>query len=112
AAFAFGRFQSLLADLPAPRLHDTIPGFHDTPSRLVAFEEAVASNPAGRAMLAQPEIDFLLARKALARQLLDASLPERITHNDTKINNVIFDDISGQGICVIDLDTVMPGLAL
>jgi hypothetical protein len=112
AAFAFGRFQGLLADLPAPRLHDTIPGFHNTPSRLEAFERVIAADSAQRVQLAQPEIDFLLARRSLARQLLDANLPERVTHNDTKINNVMFDERSGKGICVIDLDTVMPGLAL
>ncbi|HTJ30501.1 MAG TPA: aminoglycoside phosphotransferase family protein, partial [Acidobacteriaceae bacterium] len=116
AAFAFGRFQSLLADLPAPRLHDTIPGFHDTPARLRAFEQALAADSAGRASSAQPEIDFLLARRTLAHRLIDASLPERITHNDAKINNVLFDNTNGEGacigICVIDLDTVMPGLAL
>ena len=122
AAFAFGRFQSLLADLPTPRLHDTIPGFHDTPVRLAAFESAIAADNAQRVSLAQPEIDFLLARRPLAHELLDAGLPERITHNDTKINNVLFDEAclagsssvhtSNRGICVIDLDTVMPGLAL
>jgi len=112
AAFAFGRFQGLLVDLPAPRLNDTIPGFHNTPARLNAFEEAIVADSARRVSLAQPEIDFLLARRHLARQLLDANLPERVTHNDTKINNVMFDERSGKGICVIDLDTVMPGLAL
>lgn len=112
AAYAFGRFQSLLADLPAPRLADTIPGFHDTPARLAALERAIAADSAGRVPLAQAEIDFLLDRRPLAHQLLAAQLPERITHNDTKINNVLFDDASGQSICVIDLDTVMPGLAL
>jgi aminoglycoside phosphotransferase (APT) family kinase protein len=116
AAFAFGRFQSLLADLPSPRLHDTIPGFHNTPARLAAFERAVVADSAQRAGQAQPEIDFLLARRPLAHLLLNAGLPERITHNDTKINNVMFDEADSHGtsvgICVIDLDTVMPGLAL
>lgn len=112
AAFAFGRFQGLLADLPSPRLYDTIPGFHHTPSRLEALEKAIAADSAERIQLAQPEIDFLLTRRHLAHQLLGAGLPERVTHNDTKINNVMFDDLSGNGICVIDLDTVMPGLAL
>ncbi|HEY9126045.1 MAG TPA: aminoglycoside phosphotransferase family protein [Acidobacteriaceae bacterium] len=112
AACAFGRFQSMLADLPAPRLHDTISGFHDTPSRLKVFEQAVAADSVQRVHSAQPEIDFLLARRPLARRLVDAGLPERITHNDTKINNVLFDSASGQATCVIDLDTVMPGLAL
>jgi len=109
AAKAFGRFQQLLADLPAPRLHDTIPDFHHTAKRFAALEQAIA---AGRAILAQPEIAFALARKPITSVLLDANLPERVTHNDTKFNNVMLDDSTGEGICVIDLDTVMPGLAL
>ena len=111
AAKAFGGFQRMLADLPAPRLHDTIPDFHHTPKRFAALEQAVAADVAARVALAQPEIDFALARKPLACVLLDAGLPERVTHNDTKINNVLLDDDTGEGTCVIDLDTVMPGLA-
>ncbi len=111
AANAFGRFQRLLADLPAPRLHDTIPDFHHTPKRFAALERAIADDVAGRAIRAKPEIEFAFARKPLARILLDANLPERVTHNDTKLNNVMIDDVTGEGICVIDLDTVMPGLA-
>ena len=112
AAKAFGAFQKLLADLPAPRLHETIPGFHDTPSRVAALEAAAAADVAHRARLAQPEIEFALQRKPLSGVLLDAHLPERTTHNDTKFNNVMLDDETGDGVCVIDLDTVMPGLAL
>jgi Ser/Thr protein kinase RdoA (MazF antagonist) len=112
AAKAFGRFQQLLADLPAPRLHDTIPDFHHTPKRFAALERAIAADAAGRAILAQSEIAFALARKPTTSVLLDANLPERVTHNDTKFNNVMLDDATGEGICVIDLDTVMPGLAL
>ncbi|MGB8259140.1 MAG: aminoglycoside phosphotransferase family protein [Terracidiphilus sp.] len=111
AARAFGRFQAQLADLPAPRLHETIPGFHHTPGRLDALERAIAADTVNRAAGARAEIDFALSRKPMARVLLDAGLPERITHNDTKINNVLLDDLTGEGICVIDLDTVMPGLA-
>jgi hypothetical protein len=111
AAKAFGEFQRMLADLPAPRLHDTIPDFHHTPKRFVALEQAIAADVAGRVVLAGPEIEFAMARKSLARVLLDAGLPERVTHNDTKINNVLLDDATGEGTCVIDLDTVMPGLA-
>ncbi len=111
AARAFGRFQEQLAGLPAPRLHDTIPDFHHTPKRFSALEQAIAADTAGRAALAKPEIDFALARKPITRVLLDAKLPERVTHNDTKFNNVMLDDVTGEGICVIDLDTVMPGLA-
>jgi aminoglycoside phosphotransferase (APT) family kinase protein len=112
AAQAFGRFQQLLVDLPAPRLHDTIPDFHHTPKRFFALEQAIAADVAGRATLAKPEIDFALRHKKISSVLLDANLPERVTHNDTKFNNVMLDDATGEGICVIDLDTVMPGLAL
>jgi len=111
AGRAFGRFQQQLAGLPAPRLHDTIPDFHHTPKRFTALERAIAADTAGRAALAKAEIDFALAHKPMATMLLDAKLPERVTHNDTKFNNVMLDDATGEGICVIDLDTVMPGLA-
>ena len=111
AGRAFGRFQQQLAGLPAPRLHDTIPDFHHTPKRFTALEQAIAADTAGRAALAKAEIDFALAHKPMASVLPDAKLPERVTHNDTKFNNVMLDDVTGEGICVIDLDTVMPGLA-
>jgi len=111
AARAFGRFQKLLASLPAPRLHETIPDFHNTPRRFAALEQAIAADAAGRALSAKPEIEFALARRSIAGVLLEAGLPERVTHNDTKLNNVLLDNASGEGICVIDLDTVMPGLA-
>ena len=112
AARAFGQFQNMLADFPLPRLHDTIPDFHHTPKRFAAFEQALATNPAGRATDAKPEIEFAFAHQSVARVLLNANLPERVTHNDTKFNNVMFDDATGEGLCVVDLDTVMPGLAL
>jgi aminoglycoside phosphotransferase (APT) family kinase protein len=112
AAKAFGRFQKLLAGLPAPRLHDTIPDFHHTPKRFMALEQAIAADVAGRDLLAKPEIAFAFAHQSIAGVLLDANLPERVTHNDTKFNNVLLDDATGEGLCVIDLDTVMPGLAL
>lgn len=112
AAKAFGRFQQLLVDLPPPRLHDTIPDFHNTPKRLDAWKQSLAADVSGRAALAKHEIDFVLSRQSIARVLVDAGLPERVTHNDTKLNNVLLDEDSGEGICVIDLDTVMPGLAL
>jgi Ser/Thr protein kinase RdoA (MazF antagonist) len=111
AAKAFGRFQQMLAGLPAPRLHDTIPDFHNTPKRFKALLAAIESHAAGRAILAKPEIQFALAHESIVNELLDAHLPERVIHNDTKFNNVMLDDATGEGICVIDLDTVMPGLA-
>jgi hypothetical protein len=116
AAEAFGRFQQQLASLPAPRLHETIPDFHHTPKRFAALERAIAADVKGRAKLAQPEIDFALAHQSITGVLIEASLqadlPERITHNDTKFNNVLLDDATGESLCVVDLDTVMPGLVL
>ena len=112
AAKAFGEFQRLLSDLPAPRLHETIPDFHHTPKRFAALERAIDADVADAHAGAKPEIEFALRGKSIASVLLDAGLPERVTHNDTKFNNVMLDDATGEGICVIDLDTVMPGLAL
>ena len=112
AAKAFGRFQTMLADLPAPRLNDTIPDFHHTPKRFAAFEKVATADPCNRAHGAKAEIDFALRHKDMAGILLGANLPERVTHNDTKLNKVMLDDATGEGVCVIDLDTVMPGLAL
>ena len=116
AAAAFGRFQGLLADLPAPRLHETIPAFHHTRRRFETFLEIVRRDPAGRVAAAREEIAFVTARETMVDRLLDrharGELPERITHNDTKLNNVMLDDVTGRAVCVIDLDTVMPGLAL
>ena len=112
AARAFGEFQQQLADLPAPRLHETIPHFHDTPQRFRAFQRAVDADVANRAAMCAPEIAFLQHREPLAGALLRAGLPERVCHNDTKLNNVLFDTSTGQPLCVVDLDTVMPGLAL
>ncbi|MGI9109224.1 MAG: phosphotransferase enzyme family protein [Opitutales bacterium] len=116
AAKSFGAFQSLLADLPGGRLHETIPDFHHTPSRFARFQRALAQDAHGRAALAVPEIAFALARAhevgVVVDALRDGTLPERVTHNDTKLNNVLLDDITQEGICVIDLDTVMPGSVL
>jgi len=116
AAKAFGGFQKLLVDLPGGRLQETIPHFHDTPKRLDAFKEALMRDSANRALDAKPEIDFVLARVPMASRLLDlhaaGKIPERVTHNDTKLNNVLIDEVTNEGLCVIDLDTVMPGLAL
>jgi hypothetical protein len=112
AAKAYGQFQKLLADLPAPRLHDTIPDFHHTPKRFTALINAIESDEFNRAAEAKKEIDFVLKHAAITDALIAADLPERVTHNDTKFNNVMLDDETGEGICVVDLDTLMPGLAL
>lgn len=112
AARAFGRFQEILSSLLRPRLHNTIPNFHNTPIRFHALLKAISADVGDRAILAKPEIEFVLARESMVSALLDADIPERVTHNDTKLNNVMLDDKTGEGICVIDLDTVIPGLIL
>src|SRR5258706_168401 len=116
AAGAYGAFQRALADLPGPRLHETIPHFHDTPRRLEALERAVESDAAARAASVRAEIDQIRGCRHLAPLLVDAAargaVPERVVHNDAKLANVLFDAASGDALCVVDLDTVMPGLAL
>jgi hypothetical protein len=112
AAKTYGHFQKLLSDLPAPRLHDTIPDFHHTPKRFAALIGAIEKDALNRAKLAKAEIEFALKRTSMTGVLINAGLPERVTHNDTKFNNVMLDDVTGEGICVVDLDTLMPGLAL
>jgi len=113
---AFGRFQRLLADFPAEKLHETIVDFHNTKRRLETFKKAVAEDVAQRASAVPEEIRFVLAREADAAFFTDLTgekaLPLRVTHNDTKLNNVMIDCRTRRGICVIDLDTVMPGLAM
>jgi hypothetical protein len=116
AGKAFGRFQELLSDLPQPRLAETIPHFHNTRKRFQAFQEAVEEDSCNRTQLAEKEIRFALKHESLSDVLLNAHtegrIPERITHNDTKFNNVMLDSTSGEETCVVDLDTVMPGLVL
>ena len=116
AAKAFGHFQKLLADYPAGSLHETIKNFHNTEDRYAQFEQAVAEDKAGRAASVQEEIRFFLDRKADGSVVTDAIakgvLPLRVTHNDTKLNNIMMDNKTDEGICVIDLDTVMPGSVL
>jgi hypothetical protein len=116
AGRAFGNFQRQLVDLPAPRLHDTIPNFHHTPKRFESLVQAVEEDRLNRAAEAKPEIEFVLSRAEMAGRLIElmekGEIPERVTHNDTKFNNVMIDDQTGEAICVVDLDTVMPGLAL
>ena len=116
SAVAFGRFQYLLADYPAETLHETIPGFHDTKARFIRFKEVVDKDVCGRVVKAQREIEFVMKRHEIVGifgDLLDkGEIPLRVTHNDTKLNNVMIDNKTRRGICVIDLDTVMPGLAM
>ena len=116
SAVAFGNFQRLLADYPAETLHETIKGFHDTKARFAVFKKAIEEDVCGRAASVKDEIDFYLAREDVANVFGDllaaGEIPLRVTHNDTKLNNVMIDDATRKGICVIDLDTVMPGLAM
>ncbi len=116
AGRAFGNFQSLLVDLPGERLHETIPDFHNTRKRFQALQQAVQNDHFNRAKEAKAEIDFAFARERMVDVILQAmskkKVPERITHNDTKFNNVMLDVATGEAMCVVDLDTVMPGCAL
>jgi hypothetical protein len=116
AARAFGDFQRLLLDYDGPEVAETIPRFHDTRRRFEAFRRALAANAAGRASAATDEVRFALAHEGIVDRLLDllasGQARTRLTHNDTKLNNVLLDDTTGEGLCVIDLDTVMPGSAL
>ena len=116
SAVAFGRFQSLLAEFPAETLHETIPEFHNTINRYRLFKEVLAKDPCGRLAGVKAEVDFLLEREELAgtlqRMRESGELPLRVTHNDTKLNNVLLDRKTRKSLCVLDLDTVMPGLSL
>ena len=114
SAVAFGEFQQQLTDFPADTLSETIPNFHNTVDRYRIFHEVLAADPMGRAKDVKAEIDFVLAHEAeagtLVRLLSEGKLPLRVTHNDTKLNNVMLDAATRTPLCVIDLDTVMPGL--
>ena len=116
SAHAFGKFQRMLADFPAYTLHEVIPKFHDTGDRLRQFREALENDAAGRAASVKEEIQFVLDRADCVTKVTDAiadgSIPLRVTHNDTKLNNVMLDEVTREGVCVIDLDTVMPGSLL
>lgn len=116
SAKAFGNFGRLLSDYPAEKLHETIPGFHDTRARYDVFLQAAEADVCGRARDVRKEISFFADRKDIAGVLgqmqAEGRLPLRVTHNDTKLNNIMMDRKTGKGICVIDLDTVMPGLAV
>ena len=116
AGRAFGRFQNMLSDFPADKLFETIPDFHDTRKRFENLKNAIKADKAGRAASVKDEIDFALSFEKevgiVVDALKDGSLPCRVTHNDTKLNNVMFDKETGEAVCVIDLDTVMPGSLL
>lgn len=116
SARAFGRFQRMLSDFPAEKLHEVIPRFHDTRDRLRQFREALAADRSGRAKDVEKEVRFVLDRAdnvgVIASALESGDLPLRVTHNDTKLNNVLLDEVTGKAVCVIDLDTVMPGSLL
>ena len=116
SAHAFGKFQRMLSDFPSDQLYETIPNFHNTSDRLRQLREAIANDAAGRAASVKEEIDFYLARAhevtLVTDAIADGSVPLRVTHNDTKLNNVMLDEVTGEGVCVIDLDTVMPGSLL
>lgn len=116
AGKAFGRFQKQLDSFSAQELFETIPNFHNTPKRFEDFRKAVEKDLAGRVKNAKEEIEFILQRKGDVAVVTDfmekGKIPVRVTHNDTKFNNIMIDDKTGEGICVLDLDTVMPGSAL
>ncbi len=116
AAKMFGQFLRMLADLPEPPLNETIADFHNGPRRFQAFQNAIAADVYDRAKNAKAETEFVLQHASildvLGELVNSGQIPVRVTHNDTKINNVIFDDKTGEGLCIIDLDTVMPGLIL
>ncbi len=114
SAYAFGVFQQLLCDYPSDKLFETIPDFHNTPKRLLALKEAFLKDSSGRAADVKEDYEFYVSRESDASVLTDAlsrgELSLKVTHNDTKISNVLFDNDTRKGICVIDLDTIMPAL--
>jgi phosphotransferase family enzyme len=116
AARAVGEFQVLLEDLPGPPLHEIIPDFHHTPKRFEVLNQVVRKDPRGRVEQARADIDFALSFQADAGQLIDGladgTLRTRAVHNDAKMSNVLLDQHTGKALCVIDLDTVMPGSVL
>lgn len=115
SAIAFGSFQQQLSGFPAETLHETIRNFHNTPDRYRIFRETLEKDPMGRAASAEREIAFALEHEPvggkLTQMLRDGVLPLRVTHNDTKLNNVMLDEKTHTPLCVIDLDTTMPGLS-
>ena len=116
SAIAFGEFQKLLIDFPVNKLYETIPDFHNTPDRYEKFLTALKNDSLGRAKTAKEEIEFVINRKDFCSTLFDAQkqgkLPFRVTHNDTKLNNVMLDEKTRTALCVIDLDTIMLGFSV
>ncbi len=116
SAIAFGHFQKLLADYPAETLHETIPNFHNTPVRFETLKKAMEEDALGRVKEVRDEIAFVMEREEFTHILMDlykaGKLPLKVTHNDTKLNNIMIDNATGKAICVIDLDTIMPGLSI
>ena len=116
SALAFGRFQQMLSDYPADTLYETIPEFHNTIDRYRQLKESIAADNVSRVAGVREDLQFLLDREELGGTLqkmrMDGLLPLRVTHNDTKLNNVLLDKTTRKSLCVLDLDTVMPGLSL
>ncbi|MBQ7596365.1 MAG: aminoglycoside phosphotransferase family protein, partial [Clostridia bacterium] len=116
AAKAFGVFQNTLSDFDGSKLYESIENFHNTPLRFKAFLDAVEKDIAGRAKDVADEIEFFKAREnetgIVTALLANGGLPVRVTHNDTKINNILFDRDTKEALCIIDLDTIMPGSSL
>ncbi|MDA7646705.1 aminoglycoside phosphotransferase family protein [Akkermansiaceae bacterium] len=116
AAKAFGSFQDLVSDIPLENIDETIPNFHNTPKRYENLMQTVAEDPLNRVEGVRKDLDFVRSNEGILSKLIDLRrsgvLPQRVTHNDTKINNVMIDSTTDKAVCVIDLDTVMPGLAL
>jgi hypothetical protein len=116
AGYAFGDFQRLLSDFDTSMLHDTIPNFHNTPMRYDAFKSALDADECGRAASVKPEIEFIEEHRWLCPIITDGiesgKFQQRVTHNDTKLNNIMMDADTDEAVCVIDLDTVMPGSLL
>ena len=116
AGTAFGKFQNMLDDYPADKLYETIVDFHNTPERVKQLQAAISKNAAGRLVAVKEEVNFAIDYAKYASKITDemakGTVPLRVTHNDTKLNNVLFDKDTLEGVCVIDLDTVMPGSVL
>lgn len=116
AASVYGKFQKMLSDFPAEKLFEVIPKFHDTPSRLLNLEKAIAEDKKGRLKDVKADVEFAISYKndisCVTSGIADGSIPLRVTHNDTKLNNFLFDKTTDECLCLIDLDTIMPGSLL